>query len=154
MKDAFGGILNFVFLIFMLVFVEGVLGFIFSYTKAFQMKNIVISAFERYEASGCTKSGSACMNKIQASAESIGYSANSALNCDKSSGFENAGNLNLFCYKATLSSNRDGSHYATNQVYSYTITTQVNLNIPIINNILGLSFFQVSGDTRKIQITQ
>ena len=39
MKDAFGGILNLVFIVVFLLLVIGVLGLVVSYTKAFKMKN-------------------------------------------------------------------------------------------------------------------
>ena len=53
MRDAYGGIMNIVLLVTFFLIVEGVLGLIVGYTKAFKMKNIVISTVEEYEASGC-----------------------------------------------------------------------------------------------------
>ena len=52
MRDAYGGIMNIVLLVTFFLIVEGVLGLIVGYTKAFKMKNIVISTVEEYEASG------------------------------------------------------------------------------------------------------
>ena len=53
MRDGFGGILNIVFIVIFLLIVEGVLGLVVNYTKAFKMKNNVISMIEQYEAAGC-----------------------------------------------------------------------------------------------------
>lgn len=143
MRDAFGGILNIVLIALFLVIVEGVLGFTVNYTKAFKMKNIVISSIEEYEASGCfnTSGDTSCRNKIIEGAKNVGYSP-SNLSCP---------NLytsidNLFCYKA----NPEGTSADGKTVYR--VVTQVDINIPIIKNIMGLSFFQVTGDTRGIRL--
>ena len=142
MKDAFGGILNLVLIVIFLLLVEGILGLVVNYSKAFRMKNIVISAIERYESYGCfsdTTSGlSDCRSRIDSGAKSIGYFPNNNLNC--STGFTKSDNY--FCYRKSDSSS--GNHYV------YTVVTQVDINIPIINKILGLDFFQVHGDTRVI----
>ncbi len=143
MKDAFGGILNLVLIVVFLLLVEGILGLVVNYSKAFRMKNIVISAIERYESYGCfsdkTSGASDCRSRIDSGAKSIGYFPNNNLNC--STGFTQSDNY--FCYRKSDSSS--GNHYV------YTVVTQVDINIPIINKILGLDFFQVHGDTRVIK---
>ena len=50
---------------------------------------------------------------------------------------------NLYC--VTSDDSTSGNSYV------YTVVTQVDINIPIINKIMGLSFFQVHGDTRVIR---
>ena len=49
MRDAFGGIANMVVIIVFLVIVSGYLAFNVNYTKAFRVKNKIISTFEQYE---------------------------------------------------------------------------------------------------------
>ena len=143
MKDAFGGILNLVLIVVFLVIVEGILGLVVNYSKAFRMKNVVISAIERYEGYGCFSSEATgrtdCRTMIDNGAKSIGYFPNENLNC--STGY-NRGD-NYFCYRRFDSGS---SNY-----YYYTIVTQIDINIPIINKIVGLDFFQVHGDTRMIR---
>lgn len=144
MQDAFGGIMNLFLIALFLVIVEGVLGFTVNYTKAFKMKNIVISAIEEYEGIRCVNANSsintnsACRNKIVEGAMQIGYSPSINISCPRD--FIN--NDNLFCSKEVTSKSGDSI---------YRIVTQVDVNIPIIRNIMGLSFFQVSGDTRIIK---
>ncbi len=146
MQDAFGGIVNLVLIVLFLVIVEGILGMTVNYTKAFKMKNIVLSAIEQYEASACFGSGSvdsSCVEKIKRDAESIGY-APSNLRCP--SDYESK--AGLFCYKqmdVTSTSSRKQTYYR--------IITQVDIHIPIIREIMSLEFFQVKGDTRMIDIT-
>lgn len=143
MKDAFGGILNIVIVAVFLVIVSGILGMTVNYTKAFKMKNVVISSIEKYEGYGCFTgdSDSACLSSIEEGAKSIGYHPVD-VNCPSSQGFKRPAGNRYFCYKRNNSSN--GNLY-------YTVTTQVDIDIPIINKIMGLSFFQVHGDTRIIQ---
>jgi len=139
MKDAFGGILNLVLIVVFLLLVEGILGLVVNYSKAFRMKNTVISAIERFRGYGCFSSeASDCRNRIDSGAKSIGYFPNYNLNC--SQGYTNIDNY--FCYKESRS--------ASDNHIIYTVVTQVDINIPIINKILSLDFFQVHGDTRVI----
>ena len=113
MKDAFGGVFNVIFIVLFLVIMIGILGLVVSYTKAFKMKNIIITHIENYEASGCFTQDSACLNKIKASAEGIGYG--SRIKCpDDFTKIDG-----LFCYKEIISTNT--SH----------ILTYINLYLPI-----------------------
>lgn len=142
MKDAFGGIFNLLFVAIFLVIISSVLGFIVNYSKAFKMKNIVISTVEEYEGTRCNNSSSACVERIVDEASAIGYSPVS-LNCPKD--FTNV--RNLYC----IGNNPDQS--TKPGVRSYRVITQVNMNLPLISTILGFRFFQVSGDTREIRIS-
>ena len=146
MQEAFGGILNLILIALFLIIIEGILGFTVNYTKAFKMKNAVISAIEEYEGAQCiptnnaSNSNSACRKKIEESAKQIGYSPSINISCgDESKGWHSVDNI--FCAKEMTAKNGDTI---------YRIVTQVDINIPIIKNIMGLSFFQVSGDTRTV----
>lgn len=143
MKDAFGGIFNIFFIAIFLVIISGILGFIVGYSRAFKMKNNVISVIEQYEDANCLGTTSACFQKIVEGANSIGYSSISSLNCPKD--FTNVGNL--YCIGANSKQPVKGN------IKSYTIITQVNMDLPIISTILGFRFFQVSGDTREIRVS-
>lgn len=148
MKDAYGGILNIVFIVAFFLIVEGVLGLIVGYTKAFKMKNIVISTIEEYEASGCFESGgdTACVSKIKERAGRIGYSP-TKLNCSVSDSLENVDNL--FCWQAIPVSG--SKSFSGNRPTSYRVTTQVDITFPLIDKVLGFKFFQISGDTDVIE---
>lgn len=146
MQDAFGGIVNLVLIVLFLVIVEGILGMTVNYTKAFKMKNIVLSAVEQYEASACFEShnlDTACLKKISEDAESIGYSP-SNLRCPRN--YESK--EGLFCYKQMEVDNSS----SRKQTY-YRVITQVDVHIPIVREIMSLEFFQVKGDTRMIDIS-
>ena len=142
MKDAFGGLLNIIIVAIFLVIVEGILGLVVNYSKAFRMKNAVISAIERYEGLGCFSSNpSDCRDMIQQRAKSIGYAPPGTLTCPTSDNYKMMDKL--YCVKSSDSTSGNS--------YIYSVITQVDINIPIINKIMGLSFFQVHGDTRIIK---
>lgn len=141
MQEAFGGLLNVFLLAIFLAIVSGILAISVNYIKAFRMKNFIISTVEQYEASSCFKdSATACSNEILKKAQTIGYSKTNLV-CDN--GYSLDFN-ELFCYKSVL--------HSTGK-YSYTVVTQVDFGIPVINNILDFDFFQVHGDTRVIEVS-
>jgi hypothetical protein len=144
MQEAFGGIINMFFIGLFLLIVISVLGLVVSYTKAFKMKNIIISHIENYEASGCFDAGTACMTRIEDSAKALGYGAN--IRCPDD--FTRVDGL--FCYQEL---EVKGTKDHISQVPKrYRVITQVDLKLPIISNIFAMDFFQVTGDTRVIEI--
>ncbi len=155
MQDAFGGILNLVFIVLFLVIVSGVLGFTVSYTKAFKMKNFVLSSIEDFEGrENCfSKSGnssSSCSSIILEKAKSIGYSP-VMKSCPNGYSLASDG---LFCFCPLRKTDSGVEECDTANLYKrdkYRIITQVDINIPIIKNILSLPFFQVTGDTKYIK---
>lgn len=146
MQDAFGGVINMLFVILFLLIIIAVLGLVVSYTKAFKMKNLVISHIENYESSGCFENGdgSACKLKIIDSARGLGYGPKN-IKCPAD--FVKVDNL--FCYKEDISENL-GNHVSDRPI-SYRVITQVDLGLPLISNIFGINMFQVVGDTRVIE---
>ena len=161
MKESFGGILNLVLIVVFLLVVMGSLGLVVSYTKAFRMKNNVISRLEQYEGTSCFDANpgkTMCYERILQDAEKLGYSPTVQLSCPN--GFKNAGDY--FCYAEREGSykdfkyknyNYDGSSSqasASCKTRYFDVITQVDINIPIINKIMGMSFFQINGSTRTI----
>lgn len=142
MKDAFGGILNLFLISLFLIIVSGILALTVNYTKAFRMKNAVISAIEQYEGRGCFNSlnNTSCKEKVREEAARIGYHTTN-ISCPTVNGVKYTEMDGIYCYTEPAKSN--GKKY-------YSVVTQVNIDIPIINRIMGLSFFQVHGDTRNI----
>lgn len=151
MKDAFGGIVNLVFIVVFLLIVIAVLGLVVSYTKAFRMKNEIISTIEKYEGSGCVTSSpgvinedSQCIKKIKEKASSLAYSPviTDCPSDDSGNKYYNA--LNYYCF----STEKDGNYLTVR------VMTQVNIELPIIKEIMGFNVFRVSGDTRRIYLNQ
>ena len=138
MKEAFGGIMNIVFLAIFLLVIIGFLGLVVSYTKAFKMKNIVLSTIEEYEGYGCDvadthNEDSACAKKIQDEAQKLAFSP-IGISC--SGNYKEA--MGLYCYCIDTDK------------HVYKIDTTVDVHFPVISNILGMSVFRISGDSRVI----
>lgn len=153
MKDAFGGIMNIFFIAVFLLIVSGVLAFTVNYIKAFHMKNEIISDIERYEAGQqCFDDQGNCAKKIVAYAESIGYSPYSdAEECKKEN--MDVGVQNIFCYKCYNNNTNHGEKWYNGNTTKYcSISTKVDISIPIINKIMEYRIFKVHGDTRIIQV--
>lgn len=153
MRDAIGGLTNVVIIVAFLVIVSGYLAFNVNYTKAFRVKNKIISTVEQYE--GYCPQGGACDKIIVDYMKKIGYKTNNNLNLTKY-GYEC---VNGYCIKETavyndkrgpddVISNIDGD--IGSRVY-YNVVTCVVIDIPIINKVLpNLKLFQVSGTTHQI----
>ena len=145
MRDAFGGVTNIVIIVVFLALVSGFLAFNVNYTKAFRVKNKIISTFEQYEGN-CDNPSDDCNTEIKAYMNSLGYNApNFSLTSDGYTCHQGMG----YCYKRVDINNASD----TKQKAYFKIVTQININIPIINKILpGLKIFQVAGDTMPIVV--
>ena len=157
MRDAFGGVTSLVIIVVFLVLVSGYLAFNVIYTKAFKVKNKIITLFEQYEGKCGQALTNECDTKISEYVRSIGYSSelgsltnfsDSGLSCpDGASCPEYGCSPSGYCWlkvKVTTGSDVEEKAY-------YKIVTRIEMDIPIINKIMsGLRFFQISGDTRTI----
>ena len=158
MRDAYAGIVNLVFVVVFLMVISGVLGLIVSYTKAFKMKDSVISTIEHYEGSGCYKSGddisdTACAKTIIQIANNLKYAPSSISSCPSGFYAIKDGSTILACVRKNDSPNHmDIGNRKNVPVAVFTVSTRVDLTFPLIDKITGLSVFQVTGDTKVIEI--
>lgn len=146
MKDAFGGILNLAFLAVFLLLVMGILGLIVNYTKAFRMKNFAIDTIERYEGA-CRKETDACIQDMTKKAQSISYSP-TIDSCP--TGFTNMSGL--VCIKAEAVTGYSEEAYSSGKPCVFTVITQSDVSLPIIETILSFRIFQVTGNTEIIEV--
>ena len=82
---------------------------------------------------------SECRERIREKAGEIGYRPVS-LNCSGTDLYAVDG---IYCYSMTKKS--------TNQAV-FRVITQVDMNFPIIEKIMGFRFFQVAGDTKTVEL--
>lgn len=142
MRDAFGGLMNMVIIIVFLVLVSGYLAFNVNYTKAYRVKNKIITTIEQYEGN-CDNINDACNQTIAAYMHDIGYSTQNNLriegyDCDVGLGY-----CKRIHYAATNTSDR------AQRVY-YDVVTAIVVDVPIINKIMpNLKLFQVYGSTTQ-----
>lgn len=147
MRDAFGGLMNMVIIVVFLVLVSGYLAFNVNYTKAFRVKNKIITTIEQYEGvcePGPMNSGNKCNDAIKEYMSSVGYNA-SNLKIDGYQCADQAG----YCIKKYDAQRDDTANPDLDKKVYYKVTTAVVIDIPIINKIMpNLKIFQVSGTTK------
>ncbi|MCI8346652.1 MAG: hypothetical protein HFJ12_01720 [Bacilli bacterium] len=138
MRDAFGGIVNISFIVVFMVIVNGYLAFSASYNKAFRYKNKIINIIEQNEGFD-----DVARSKIHEYRVSLGYSLNADINVADSICIQEDG----YCYSVTSS----GTTGELQKEY-YTVTTAVNIDIPILNKFIpNMHIFQVNGTTKTIK---
>ena len=146
MRDAMGGSVTLIIIVVFIVFTMGYMAFNVNYTKAFRMKDKIISVYE--DRNGKCEDSNKCHSEIKKYASTIGYSTNNDITCDANY----ANYENLYCYqKVELNKSSDISYDDTDNRYYYKIETKINLEIPVINNILDLRFFYIKGDTKTFK---
>ena len=152
MRDAMGGTVTLMIIVVFIVVALGYMAYNVNYTKAFRMKNKIISLYQDYEGD-CS---GACLDSIVSYANEIGYKPARNLRCP--SGFSKYGSY--YCFRRTeFEADSNLSSYTRGNGASdikkreyYTIVTKININIPIISNVLNLEVFQISGDTESFEV--
>ena len=143
MKAAFGGLVN-VFLV--LVFIVVIMSFLLfnvSYAKAFRVKNKIITTYEQYEGN-CDSPNSNCYKEIKRFEEQFGYHVTYDLKeTPDTKCFQELG----YCRTAKYA--KQGKN---RKLVKYIITTEVYIKFPLIQDILGIGKFGVSGETNNILI--
>ena len=147
MRDAIGSTIIVTMIIAFIIIVSSYLAYNVNYTKAFRMKNKIISIYEDYKGN-CSAS---CEDEIYNYARSIGYKP-ATLNCSGNYVLKPSGNP-LYCAKEvkvnTLNTSgnphkvvpdKEGTKY-------YKIVTRINIQIPLFDNIFDFGFMYVTGDT-------
>ncbi len=145
MRDAYGGIINIVIVVVFLVIVSSYLAFNVNYTKAFRLKNKIISVLEEYEGKGYESESAVARKKIKEYAQQIGYSNNNIKVDGEGWKCDSVG----YCIKKHENSSKEGVE--KRDTCYFEVVTQINISLPIINNIMGLRIFQVTGSTKTIE---
>lgn len=157
MRDALGGSVSLVIIVVFIVIALGYMAFNVNYTKAFRMKDKIITTYEDYNGN-C---GSDCKKVIKDYAKTLGYATGNDLHCPN--GYSQVDKL--YCYKVVdvVDNSSSGSfsdiksganNYSSDtkpKVY-YSIVTKINLQIPIISNVFDFRFFYIYGDTKSFEV--
>ena len=140
------------FLAVFITVISGYLAFTISYSKAFKVKNKIISTLEQYQ-----HYNDESERIIKQYINDIGYNTKNAVNnvnAGLPSGWDKGKDCNMddgYCVKWTQDT--EGSSAGIPKGY-YSVITFVNVDIPIFNKFLPyLSFFQTQGDTMTINAT-
>ena len=153
MNEGTGGSIVLAIIVVAIAFIMSYLAYNVNYTKAFRMKNKVISLYEKCSGS-CYGS---CKNEIVQYRKDIGYDPKAITNCksipyvpDNAELVDNSSGNGYCVFKIT--ENRNNSPQIESQCqdsprYYYRVITRINIVIPIINNIFDLGALYVTGDT-------
>lgn len=142
MRDAIGGTMSITIIIVFLVLINGYLAFSVNYTKAFRVKNRVISTIEQNE--GYTEHAK---EEIRDYLKQVSY----VVPVDYTSKVESDGYTcnDGYCIKVNVAGNTSPNE--TYQGTYYSVVTFINIDIPVLNKILPLvNAFQIKGETKTI----
>ena len=144
MRDAIGQVFTLQIILALVLLINGYMAYSVNYTRAFRVKNQIINIIEQYEGVENEEG----KQKINDYVARMNYEVSNALvNDARSNGYECF--KEGWCYKAHKVSTADGDGERTGTYY--TVLTFVNIDIPVINKIIGLgSFLSVTGETRTI----
>lgn len=144
MRDGIGSTVIITIIIVFIVFVSSYLAFNVNYTKAFRMKNKIIDLYNDYDGK-CLEE---CNDEIKSYAEKLGYKPASLI-CP--SGTPLPSDKKIYCCEKVFVKNNSATPGVVNdkaQGYYYTIITRINIDIPLVDNIINIPLFNISGDTK------
>lgn len=151
MRDALGGLVNIAIIVVFLVIVSGYLAFNVNYTKAFRVKNKIISTIENME--GLQDFNDPTKSQIREFENSIGYDVSIPTSLPTVSIGEKpwVAHKDYGCFIREVV-DETGASDATKKKY-YEVITFVTVDIPIIKKIMPqFPFFQVKGATKSIKV--
>ena len=147
MRDAIGQVFVLQIIFVFVLLINGYMAYSVNYTRAFRVKNQIVNILEQYEGPYNDEG----IDKINQYIDRMAYDVNNQQMLDfesKNEGAECPG-YKGWCYLThdVNINDADGERKGT----YYTVVTFVNIDIPVINNIIGLgNFLQVVGETRTI----
>ena len=149
MRDAIGQVFTLQIILAFVLLINGYMAYSVNYTRAFRVKNQIVNIIEQYEGPYNDEG----IDKINEYIDRMAYDVNNQqmLNFQNENADYNpeCPGYNGWCYIEHNVSVNDADGERNGKYYS--IVTFVNIDIPVINNILGLgNFLQVVGETRTI----
>lgn len=160
MRDALGGTVTLFIISVFIVLALGYLAFNVNYTKAFRMKDKIVSIYEAHE--GCINNPGQCENEIHEYAEKIGYKPDN-FNCSAGLSEKSVKGTVLYCVAPMDASGKTSTQKQIEQNNGYVddkntkcyykIETKVNISIPVIDNLLNIDVFKVKGDSKAIEMS-
>ena len=148
MNEGIGSTTILVVIAVFIAIVSAYLAYNVNYTKAFRMKNKIVSLYEEYNGQ-CFND---CQAKIRDYARDIGYNPYRSLNCPTQEGTVSTQEITMFyCeYKMPVDKSKpsDDVFVDSGDQYYYRILTRIDIQIRIIQNVLKLRVLNVTGDTK------
>ncbi|MBP5678721.1 MAG: hypothetical protein J6X28_02705 [Bacilli bacterium] len=165
MNEGVGSSTVIVIIMVFIAVVSAYMAYNVNYTKAFRMKNKIISLYEEYdgECYNSTVNGElkSCQDKIRDYAKQLGYST-ATLDCDTNilrpthDLMQNpteypVGYCEYKVKKINVHSSSDDPDVIDEgqDGFYYRIITRIDIRIPIIQNVLQLRILNITGDTKQ-----
>ena len=156
MRDAIGGSVTIVIIVVFIVIALGYMAFNVNYTKAFRMKDKIVTLYDDFDGDCNTL----CQDAIRDYARTIGYATDYSLNCPD--GFSAINEL--YCINRLDYLDQDDSRNSStiaqitgrsdiNPKAYYKVVTKINLKIPIISNVFDFKFFYIYGNTKSFEVS-
>lgn len=147
MREALGGYFNLTILFAFILLVSGFISLSINYTKAYRVKNNVLTYLEKYEGN---PNNEEMLESIDSYIKSVGYKAsNDSIRAASDQGYTcqiYKGQDQGWCYK------KDSS---TGDRFTIDMVVFVSLDIPIINRVFSnFRFFWLNGTTSSIPIME
>lgn len=157
MRDAIGGVLVIEIIIIFLLIINSYLAFSVNYTKAFRVKNKIVSIIENYE--GMTEGELGSKKAIENMMLENHYSIDNAYTdrcgtLDGAKKYEKSpNNVGGFCYYITETS--ESGQGLANETYKgtvYSVAVFVNIDLPVLNKLFPYfaNVFAIKGETKTI----
>ncbi|HIR58495.1 MAG TPA: hypothetical protein IAB38_00430 [Candidatus Onthousia excrementipullorum] len=149
MRDAIGQVFTLQIILAFVLLINGYMAYSVNYTRAFRVKNRIVDIIEQYEG----PYNDEAIAKINSYIDQMTYEVPPRLVQDFLNDYGSNANesscQNGWCYVAHEVSIDEADGERKGRYYS--VVTFVNINIPVINNIVGLGdFLRVVGETRTI----
>lgn len=155
MKDAIGGVFTLQAIVVALIIIMCLMAFAVNYSKAFRLKNEIRSIIEKHE--GLTEDARIQINKTVRNYQYFLDDSYKAicdeLHYDTYRSIEEGGTGIRFCIKREYANNMgEINQNPSYRAAYYSIVTFVNIDVPIVNNIIPFtsSLFSISGETALI----
>ena len=148
MSDAIGGVVNIALVVFFIIAIASYMAFNVNYEKAFNVKNEIVSLYEEYEG----RCNSECKGKIDDYESQLGYGR-----MDLSpQGNEVCFDIYGYCVEGVTAKKKiiDDPAFKNENIHLcyFKVRTLVLIDIPIIDNLMNLGLFQVTGQTKTMKL--
>ena len=148
MRDAIGKVFALQIILAFVLLINGYMAYSVNYTRAFRVKNQIVNIIEQYEG----PYNDEAIEKINSYIDKMAYEVPGRLTQDFLNDYPNASEKscqNGWCYVGHEVKTTGGDGELNGKYY--TVVTFVNIDIPVINNLVGLGqFLRVAGETRTI----
>ena len=145
MRDAIGQVFTLQIILAFVLLINGYMAYSVNYTRAFRVKNQIINIIEQYEGP-YNQEG---LDKINTYIDNMTYKVPGTLINEFKNSYPDSDCQNGWCYIGHDVSVASGDEDRIGKYY--TVVTFVNINIPVINNLVGLGdFLRVVGETKTI----